>query len=142
MSRGRPPLKSALVDALQGPQETKQRLRVILATISGELSIIQACEQLGISETRFFDLRRQALEGALAGIAPGEPGRPAQTESADAAKVKELQRQLDDVKYDLYTAKVRAELAAVLPHVIESGEPAVPLRKSSKKKRRRPRLRG
>ena len=140
MSRGRPPLKSALVDALQGPQETKQRLRVILATVSGELTVAEACEHLGIGETRFFDLRRQALESALAGLAPGEPGRPAQTETPDAAKVKQLQKQLDDVKYELYTAKVRAELASVLPHVIDSGEP--PAGKRSKKKRMRPRLRG
>lgn len=142
MSRGRPPLKSALVDALQGPQETKQRLRVILATVSGELTVAEACEQLGIGETRFFDLRRQALEGALAGIAPGEPGRPAQTESADAAKVKQLQKQLDDVKYELYTAQVKAELAAVLPHGLEPGETAAPPRRLVKKKRLRPRLRG
>lgn len=142
MSRGRPPLKSALVDALQGPLETKRRLRVILATVSGEMTVAQACEELSIGETRFFDLRRQALESALAGIEPGEPGRPAQTETPDAVKVKQLQKQLDDVKYELYTAKVKAELAAVMPHVLQSGEPAASQRRSSKKKRMRPRLRG
>ncbi|MCZ7607573.1 MAG: hypothetical protein M5U25_16200 [Planctomycetota bacterium] len=87
MTRGRPPLKSALVDALPGPEEDKRRLRLILATVSGELTVAQACEQLGVGETRFFDLRRQALESALAGIAPREPGRPQQQESPEAARI-------------------------------------------------------
>jgi transposase-like protein len=136
MSRGRPPLKSALVDALPGPEEDKRRLRLILATVSGELTVAQACEQLGVGETRFFDLRRQALESALAGIAPKEPGRPQQQESPEAARIRELQQQLEDLKFQLYTSKVKAELAEVMPHVLKdlkNSERTKPPRRVKKK---------
>ena len=96
MKRGRPPKKSALVDAISGPEETKQRLRVILATVAGELTIPEACKQLKIGETRFYDLRAQALEAAFKGILPGVPGlkiTPRQQDYETRAKVVEIERE-------------------------------------------------
>lgn len=146
MSRGRPPLKGALVDTLAGSEQTRQRLRVILATVAGELTIAQACEQLGIGQTRFFELRRQALEGAMAGITAQEPGRPPILESADAARVRQLQEQIDELKFQLYSSRVRAELGQVLPHLTQADQTQTPpeqdgadaalLRRLAQKKRR------
>jgi len=55
------------VDRLDGPEELKWRLRVLLDTLAGRVSVAQACEELGVSESRLHELRRQALVGALAG---------------------------------------------------------------------------
>ncbi|CAG0952374.1 hypothetical protein PLCT2_00270 [Planctomycetaceae bacterium] len=118
MQRGRPPQQSALVDALSGPEEDKRRLRVILATITGELSIPQACIQLDGSESRLFDLRKQALEAALQGIKPGKPGRPSKEQSAEEQQIQELKQKAKDLEYQLYTRQVRDELLASLPHVL------------------------
>jgi transposase-like protein len=53
------------VDRLEGPEELKRRLRVLLETIVGTKSVVKACEELGVSESRLHDLRREALVGAL-----------------------------------------------------------------------------
>ena len=135
MKRGRRPRKSALVDSLSGPEETKQRLRVIMATISGELSIADACARLGIQETRFFDLRAQALEGALNGIAPGKPGRPSREDTPEQMKLKEMQKRLDAMEIELQAARIKVELAEVMA----TGNP--PLPPAQKKRRHRQNLR-
>ena len=114
MKRGRPPKKSALVDAIAGPEETRERLRVILATVSGELTIPQACEKLKIGETRFYDLRAQALEAAFKGILPKEPGRPAKEETPEQARLNEMQKRLDAMELELKTAKIKAELTQAM----------------------------
>ena len=63
----RPPGGVGHVDRLDGPEELKWRLRVLLDTLAGRVSVAQACEELGVSESRLHELRRQALVGALAG---------------------------------------------------------------------------
>ena len=132
MKRGRPPQKSALVDAISGPEETKNRLRVILATVSGELTIPEACKQLKIGETRFYDLRAQALEAAFKGILPGVPGRPSKEETPEQAKLREMQQRLDAMELELKTAEIKVELAQGLAAPSDQSEPV-------QKKRRHPR---
>jgi hypothetical protein len=46
---GRPPEGPKLVDRLEGPDESKKRLRAILETIAGKRTIDDVCEELGIS---------------------------------------------------------------------------------------------
>ena len=133
MKRGRPSKKSALVDAIAGPDATRERLRVILATVSGELTIPQACEKLKIGETRFYDLRAQALEAAFKGILPKEPGRPAKEETPEQARLKEMQQRLDAMELELKTAKIKAELTQAMA----AGKEPPP----AQKKRRHPRNR-
>jgi transposase-like protein len=142
MPAGRPPQKTALVESLSGPEELKTRLRVILATLSGELTIAQACEQLNVGESRFHELRKQALEGALKAIEPGQSGRPGKEVTPEEAKLQELQNQVTELEFQLRTSKVQVELAQALPHVlhiepteIETTTPP------SKKRRRRPNYR-
>lgn len=76
MRRGRPPEGLRHIDRLEGSEESKLRLRTILETLSGECTIAEACERLGLSEARLHQLRQAALEAALSGLAPGQPGRP------------------------------------------------------------------
>ncbi len=77
MSKGRPNKGVEHVNALAGGKEEKERLRTILAPFTGEMTVEEASKFLGISETRFADLRSKALQGALGGLAPRPVGRPA-----------------------------------------------------------------
>jgi len=140
MTRGRPPLKSGQVDGLEGPEASKERLRVILESLSGDLTVAQACEQLGIGETRYHALRREALSGALEALAPRAPGRPRREESPEERRIKELEAHVADLEEEIVSQRVRLELALTMPHVLKIPE-GDPLKKKFAEKRRKKRNR-
>ena len=53
------------VDGLKGDPENKWRLKVVLSTITEDLFVDEACEELAIGPTQFANLRRQVLQGFL-----------------------------------------------------------------------------
>jgi len=118
MPAGRPPGKTGHVEPLEGANEDKRRLRIILETVAGERSVQEACEQLGVSEARFHVLRRQALQAALDGLAPGAAGRPRRVEEVDSERVRELEHEVAELKVDLQAALVRTEIALTMPHLL------------------------
>jgi transposase len=118
MAVGRPPEGTRHVDRLEGPEETKRRLRVILETLREECTVEEACERLGVSEARFHALRHQALRGALAGLAPAAPGRPRKVEEEESSRVRQLERQVEELKFDLQAERVRTEIALTMPHLL------------------------
>ncbi len=118
MPAGRPSDGLAHVDRLEGDEESKRRLRVVLATLTGEMIVVDACERLGVGESRLHDLRRQALEGALAGLTPGVPGRPKSVEEPTGDRLGELEREIRELRIELEAAYVRTELALGMPHVL------------------------
>ena len=63
------------IDELEGTLEDKQRLQSILATVCGAARLFESCAALDVGETRFRQLRQQALQGALDGIKAKPPGR-------------------------------------------------------------------
>ena len=119
MSRGRPPSGPKLVEGLEGSELAKQRLKVILQTVAGDLSIPQACTQLNVSEARFHELRAELLQAAVQQLEPKPLGRPAQQVSSEAAQVAALQKQVTELKIDLRAAQIREELALLMPHVLK-----------------------
>jgi transposase-like protein len=119
------------VDRLEGPPEPKQRLEVILRTITGELSVEEACQTLGIAATHFHRLRDRALEGALSALMPGAPGRPRTEAPLDLTRIEELQAEVRDLKIDLRAAQIREEIAIVMPHLLK------PARKKKERSGRR-----
>ena len=140
--RGRRPQGPEYVDKLQGSLEAKERLKVILDTMSGQLRRLQACAELNIGETRFWQLRDQALQGALAAIEARPGGRPSQNEQADRQQVHELQQRVQELEQELHHAQVREEIALILPHasLAEPGA-AAPGDERKKTRRRRVKLR-
>ena len=112
----RPPEGVGHVDRLEGPEDLKWRLRVILETLLGRVSVAQACEELGVSESRLHELRQQALVGALGALMPKPAGRPATAETT-TAREKDLEVRIQELEVDLQAALVRTELALAMPEL-------------------------
>ena len=119
MSRGRPPAGPEIVENAEGSEQAKQRVQVILKTLSGELSVTEACQQLGVGEARFRELRDQLVQSAVSGLEPKAAGRPAQTPSAEQQRVAALEAQVQHLKVEVRAAQIREEIALVMPHVLQ-----------------------
>jgi transposase-like protein len=141
MGRGRPPKGLSHVDSLEVDEEAKARLKAILATLGGELSVKEACAELGVSESRFHALRQSALQGLLAGLAPRPPGRPAK--EREPPEVTALRERVAWLEEELEISRLRTEVAMENPSLLRI--PARPGKKggaSSKRRDRRRRRRG
>jgi hypothetical protein len=113
-----------LVNNLDGSEQAKQRLKVILQTFSGEMTIPEACQQLHVSEARFHELRSQWLQSSVANLEPKPVGRPPAPEPSEQdQKIANLERQIVELKVDLRAAQIREELALLMPEVMESRNP-------------------
>jgi len=106
------------VERLSGSERAKSRLATILKTITGELTIVEARTELGVSESRFHALRHEWLQEALELLEPRPIGRPPRASPAvDGAQLAELLAEKEDLQRQLHVAEVRREIAAVLPQV-------------------------
>ena len=120
MGRGRPPLGVELVNKVDASELAKQRLQAILQTISGELTVAQACERLHLSEARFHELRSAWLQAACGALEPKAAGRPGpQPPDEQELKIQNLERQITELKIDLRATQIREELALLMPEVLE-----------------------
>jgi hypothetical protein len=135
--RGRPPKGAAHVDRIEDVSaETRERLRRIVQTLTGEVSVGEACAELGVSESQFHRLRERALAGAAEALEPRPAGRPRAPEpSVHEQRIVELERELQQMKVSLRAAELREELALVMPHVLQP--PAAPKLSPEEQKKRR-----
>jgi hypothetical protein len=110
--RGRPPLGDDHIESLAGGEEEKRRLRVILRTLSGELTIREAGEELDLSDRRIHQLRRRALEGALGALEARPVGRPPRAGDIDLDpdRVASIERDLEETRLALELTEIRGEL--------------------------------
>jgi len=129
----------ALVQNLDGSERAKRRLEVILATITGQMTIEQACDRLAIGQSRFYKLRTEVLEASLKHLEPRAMGRPAHVQTAEEARCEELQEQVERLEAELKISEVREEIARTMPHLAEDRERLKKTKSVKKKpKRRRP----
>ena len=133
MASGRPPKGLGHVDSLTGDAEEKKRLKTILATITGDLTVKEACERLGVSESWLHEIRRSALEGMLQGLAPRPPGRPAKERKPE--EVERLEARVSWLEEELQVARLQTEVALWKPSLLKARPP--PQKKGSAAKRRR-----
>ena len=136
MKRGRPPKGVDHANDVEGSQLSKKRLKAILQTLSGEKTVAEVCEELGITETHFHRLRQKALEGAAAALEPQRGGRPAKPRDPSAARVEELEEELINTKLDLRAAEIREELAVLMPHVLDRSDAEKKKRLRNRRRRR------
>jgi hypothetical protein len=109
--RGRRPAGPEYIERLEGSALAKVRAKVVLQTMARELTVAQACAQLGICEQRFYQLREEHLSDFVAGFEPGQPGRPPRTPSLAEQQIRDLQEQLAAKDVALRTALAREEIA-------------------------------
>lgn len=119
MRRGRPSKGLDHIEKLEGEPEQKERLRVVLATLTGETTVRAAAETLGLSETRVHELRDLALRGALLGLAPRRMGRPPKVLPAGSTRVEELEQEVQDLKDTLLLSQLRTEIALTMPQLLK-----------------------
>jgi transposase-like protein len=113
--RGRKPTGARLVERLEGSSHAKQRLQVILETLSGQRTVPDACQALGIQESMFHKMRGQVLQTALDRLEPRLLGRPPRLPSPVEEHTTELEKQIEQLQVALKAAEVRRELAERLP---------------------------
>ncbi len=113
MPRGRKPLGIDQVDRVSGSPLAKERLRVILANIAGEMSIEEACGALEIEAPRLFDLKRRCLEDWVKSLEPGTPGHKRAPRSAEQSRIDELETRITRLELELKAARLQEELARV-----------------------------
>jgi transposase-like protein len=104
---------------MDGSSFAKRRLKLIIDTLSGKTTIVEACEELGVNEAAFHKLRRRTLEESLAGLEPRKAGRPAEEKSPEAERVEELEEELRRLRYELEAARIREDLARTMPQVLK-----------------------
>jgi len=133
--RGRPVQGSKLVDNLEGSAGAKERLRIIMQTVSGELSVQDACSQLGIGATAFHKLRSRALSSALADLEPKKAGRPPKP-GLDPEHAS-LESRYFELRKELEASWLREELALLMPHVLIENQSKKKQKEKKKKKKSR-----
>jgi hypothetical protein len=111
--RGRYPSGPEAVERLEGSDESKRRLRVLLEVLSGRCRMREACARLGLKEARVEQLRARALRGALAALEPRPGGRPRRRREVTADQVAELASRVHELELELRVAQARAEVAEI-----------------------------
>jgi hypothetical protein len=115
--RGRKPTGTNLLEHLEGSERAKSRLKAILETLSGQRSIPDVCEDLGLRESMFHRVRSEVLQTALDRLEPRPLGRPSLPLSPHELRLAELEAENLHLQMELKAAEVRRELAEKLPRL-------------------------
>ena len=119
-------------------------MKAILETLSGQRSIPEVCEELGIRESMFHRVRSEVLQTALDRLEPRPLGRPPLQALPQDLRVAELETESLRLQLELRAAEVRRELAEKLPRLAkpQSINPATePGEKTTSRARKRHRKR-
>lgn len=128
---GRKPQGSELVERLSGSDHAKARLKVFLETLSGELTVDEACRRLDICPSRFFEQRMAWLHESIDLLEPRAAGRPRQAEpTLSAEEAQALRQRVLELEARAAAVEVQAELVRTLPHVVARA--ATPKKTSSR----------
>jgi hypothetical protein len=137
MGRGRPPKGLSHIDSLSGDRESRKRLKAILGTLLGHMTVAEACSQLSLSESHFHDIRRRALAGMVDGLEPRPPGRPPLP--VEDEEVSSLKQQVEHLREELQISRLRTEIALWDPSMLR--DPVYPREKKGSSPKRRLRKR-
>jgi hypothetical protein len=113
--RGRTPSGPESVEQLTGSTKAKDRVRVILQTMAGDLRVQEACTELDVCEQRIRQLRATMLQAAVDAVEDKPAGRPGH--EAEPAALQALRDEVAELKRQLQAARLSAEIAVALPHV-------------------------
>jgi hypothetical protein len=135
--RGRYPLGVEGVDAVPGPEQAKERVKAIVATLRRECRVQEACERLGISQQRFQQIREDFWRGAVASQLLQAAGRKPRRRTAAEQRIAELEAEVAELQAALRTAQTREEIALILPQVGQEQATAAEKKTPAAKARKR-----
>ena len=118
MGHGRPTKGSDIVSKFDASQEARKKVRFVLETLAGKTSVKHAADSLGVSESRFHQIRDEILAGMLDAAEPKPVGRP-KKEPAETDEVAALKKNLADVKLELHVSRLRELLDAAFPDLVK-----------------------
>ena len=79
-------------------REIDDMMLKIFQVRSGQITVVQACEELGISRQTYYELEEKALKAMHLSLIPGKPGRPRKVVDQEKeqlkTQVKDLQKQI------------------------------------------------
>lgn len=107
------------MDRFPASEDAKRKLKAILEEMMNEMSVPDACAKLGISETRFYQLREEALTAALRSLEPAAMGRPRKEEVFDGTEVETLRKRVANLENDLVTSQTKTMIATTFPHLLK-----------------------
>jgi hypothetical protein len=139
MRKGRPAKGPKLVETLDGSEDAKRKLRIILETVTGKRSVEEACEVLGIGPAAFHKLRARTLQDAVHSLEPRPVGRPRKEVPKEATEIEALKAEVWQLKFDLQAARIREEIAVTMPHLLKDNKPAEGKGGKKKSRRKKPR---
>jgi len=88
--------------------ELNERGRVFLSASVGEISVSEACEKLGITRQRYYELEDRAVEAFLNALEPKEPGRPKKPDDPTAPLIQKIEQlEKENQKLWLYVKVLR-----------------------------------
>jgi hypothetical protein len=117
--RGRPHQGAELVEKLdECSDEARQRLKVIVQTLAGEITVEQACEILNINRSAFNKLRSQFIANAAALLEPKKPGRKKREVSVEQMENQKLRAENERLKFQLKAQQLREEIGILMPHLL------------------------
>ena len=122
--RGRKPKGAELVTSLEGSEAARERLKRIVDSLAGRATVAEVCAELGIGESRFHQLRSEALQAALDRLEPRAAGRPPSAVAPTDGRVAELERRVHELEWELQAYRIRLQLAEALPGLVRPA-PAV-----------------
>lgn len=114
----RPVQGPRLVEKLSASEHALLRLKLILETIAGQRTAIEAAEILGITEQGFHKLRMERLQSWAEDLEPKPTGRKPKEDNEHTDKIAELEAQIKELKIDLKTSRLREEIALSMPHLL------------------------
>lgn len=135
---GRKPMGPAIVAHLDGSTIAKERLKLILETVAGQVAVVEACRILDISEAMFYKLRNRILQGCIEDLEPKLRGRPPRLVTDDQERAAELAAEVATLERELAAHAVRLELAQAIPHVARHAPPGLLKKTKPQTSHRRP----
>jgi hypothetical protein len=100
-----------LLERTWANEPARERAKVMLLTISGQWSVREGYERLGMGRTRFQDLRRRMLAAAVASLEPGAVGRPRGPSRREPRRVLRLRGEVAELTNELSRLRTLLDLS-------------------------------
>ena len=124
MRVGRKPKKSALVESLDCSELAAARMRAMLDTLAGEITLDEGAERAGLQRARFCELRLRMMQAGAEALEQRAPGRPPKRVEVEPDRLERLEAENQYLREELDIARVRTELAPTMPHLLRDPVPS------------------